>query len=507
MAPKKKKKAPKAEGEEEEVDLENSPEILKYELQETRKSLESFRDLYVRQRRENEDLKASLSAREKEHFELINYLRQENERKDRVIQSLNESLKEQRQLLEKDHETVTAHFQGKMQAAEELSNKEKAALRHEIEDLTEKLEVLQKFQREKDLLQSELKRLRVQTEELQESHQDELQTWEQKFFDEKRRVQEEMKKIVVYMEKKSKEDAVSQLDDRTKLIMHEHAKMAEELRFQAEETEEMRQQRDTLDEERKRLQRDKSLHESTFMELAREGAVSKKQIRNLSNKVRLLEDSLKEVTKQNSEERQKVAEELQTQVEKSEVDATSLRRQLKLKTKELRHIRRLSQMILDQRSEVEQFFIEALEQVKLERAKVIEEERRQAKVAAAKALREHAGGPRSQKALSKAATAEVGALPGASTDKVYLKDLTLEDRERVLRLLFAKINIAHKATKPIETDFNDDEFDDGRAVSEPSEGGGFYVTQMDGDVDVDLQDSNEDRTVLPEIPSSRGSSK
>ena len=74
--------------------------------------------------------------------------------------------------------------------------------------------------------------MRVQTEELQESHKDELQGWEQKFFDEKRRVQEEMKKIVSYMEKKSKEDAVAQLDDRTKLIMHEHAKMAEELRFQ-----------------------------------------------------------------------------------------------------------------------------------------------------------------------------------------------------------------------------------------------------------------------------------
>ena len=44
---------------------------------------------------------ASLSSREKDHFELINYLRQENERKDRVIASLNESLKEQRQLLEK----------------------------------------------------------------------------------------------------------------------------------------------------------------------------------------------------------------------------------------------------------------------------------------------------------------------------------------------------------------------------------------------------------------------
>jgi len=348
--------------------------------------------LYVRQRRENEDLKRDLSIREKDHCELINYLRQENERKDRVIASLNESLKEQRQLMEKDHDTVTAHFASREKIAAESAKSRESDLKNTISEIQAQLEELQKFQRDKDLLMSELRRLRVQIGELQESHGEELQNLEQKFFDEKRRVQDEMAKIVSDMEKKSKEDAIAQLDDRTKLIMREHAKMVDELRYQTEETEEMRKHRDELDEERKGLLRDKSLHESTFMELAREGAQSKKQIRNLSNKVRLLEDSLKDVTRQTHAERTKVAEELNTQVERSESEVDSLRRQLKMKTKELRHIRRLSQMILDQRSEVEQFFIEALEQVKLERNKVMVEERRVAKAVAAKALREHVGG-------------------------------------------------------------------------------------------------------------------
>jgi len=212
------------------------------------------------------------------------------------------------------------------------------------------------------------------------------------------------------------------------------------------------------------------------------------------------------VTRQNNEDRSKVSGELSAQVEKSENEVDGLRRQLKLKTKELRHIRRLSQMILDQRSEVEQFFIEALELVKLERGKVIEEERRQAKLAAAKALREHAGGPRSQRALAKATAGDLsGPAPGG--DKVYLKDLTLEDRERVLRLLFAKINIAHKATKPAVADFNDEEFDDGRADSQAeSQGGGFYLTQMDEGYDED-EDGSSNNNRLPEIPNSRGSNR
>ena len=42
------------------------------------------------------------------------------------------------------------------------------------------------------------------------------------------------------------------------------------------------------------------------------------------------------------------------------------RENLRVKNKELRNVRALSQVVLDQRSEVEQFFLEALEQIKEE---------------------------------------------------------------------------------------------------------------------------------------------
>merc|ERR1711959_329662 len=77
-------------------------------------------------------------------------------------------------------------------------------------------------------------------------------------------------------------------------------------------------------------------------------------------------------------------------------------------------------------------------------------------------------------------------------EKVYLKDLTLEDRERVLRLLFAKINIAHKATKPVTTDFDDEEFDNNQRAESQASSGAFYVTQMDhGEHESDVQGGSE----------------
>ena len=77
-------------------------------------------------------------------------------------------------------------------------------------------------------------------------------------------------------------------------------------------------------------------------------------------------------------------------------------------------------MILDQRSEVETFFLEALEQIKHEYRKRVNQERKEA-IAEGQAQGEI---KEKQK----------------YGDKVDLNELEWEDRERVLRLLFAKMN-------------------------------------------------------------------
>ena len=52
---------------------------------------------------------------------------------------------------------------------------------------------------------------------------------------------------------------------------------------------------------------------------------------------------------------------------------------LRTKNKELKNVRALSQVMLNQRSEVEQFFLEALEQIKEEIRKKIALEKKQKK--------------------------------------------------------------------------------------------------------------------------------
>ena len=90
-------------------------------------------------------------------------------------------------------------------------------------------------------------------------------------------------------------------------------------------------------------------------------------------------------------------------------------------------------MILDQRSDVEQFFLEALEQVKEE----VKRRKEQAKESSLPELNKSSSRP---SAYQRSENSLFGASGMAKEIKVALKDLDWEDRERVLRLLFSKMN-------------------------------------------------------------------
>ena len=118
---------------------------------------------------------------------------------------------------------------------------------------------------------------------------------------------------------------------------------------------------------------------------------------------------------------------------------------MRSKNGELRKVKALSQVILDQRSDVEQFFLEALEQIKEEIRKKISAERKHRRL---NGMPNPAGPvPQTMPFEQNNSMSQPGANPQSSqqdnksyAEKVDLNDLDWEDRERVLRLLFSKMN-------------------------------------------------------------------
>lgn len=188
-----------------------------------------------------------------------------------------------------------------------------------------------------------------------------------------------------------------------------------------------------------------------------------KQAYNRSKEIKSLRERVEQLEKQqaaNIEKFKLKAKELKSTVtkelEEATLDAAGLRRLIYMKNKELKHMKSLAATILSQRTETEQFFLEALQEVK----EIVRTER--------KSKAQQAEQMNHQQATSKLAqlnnrsgqggvvfpplnikAAHIHLLDNrkkqpdislAELEKVTITDLQWEDKELVLRVLFAKMN-------------------------------------------------------------------
>lgn len=189
----------------------------------------------------------------------------------------------------------------------------------------------------------------------------------------------------------------------------------EELRFQLKTTDELQAAKTTTEEDNKRLKREVALYKDKEAQYARAGHRKTREIRELTAQVQTLEKSFSQVVRDFEREREQAEEKhkeavrggvvllvvekqawlvecvricatlttcqwtcpcgrcggvcfifLPSQTEELALEVNGLRQLVKLKNKELRTIKKLAQTILSQRTEVEQFFLDALLNVKKE---------------------------------------------------------------------------------------------------------------------------------------------
>ncbi len=86
----------------------------------------------------------------------------------------------------------------------------------------------------------------------------------------------------------------------------------------------------------------------------------------MQEKIETLEKSLSHMVDQFETERQAILTKAQTENESAVNEVKKLQRILDLKNREANRIKKLAKNILDQRTEMERFFLDALEHVKME---------------------------------------------------------------------------------------------------------------------------------------------
>uniref|UniRef100_A0A3Q3E392 Uncharacterized protein n=2 Tax=Labrus bergylta TaxID=56723 RepID=A0A3Q3E392_9LABR len=178
----------------------------------------------------------------------------------------------------------------------------------------------------------------------------------------------------------------------------------------------------------------------------------KEELSHLKAKVVSLEKALEVKVGESQREIEKEKEKTLVMTQASQVDLVKLQKVLNMREGELQHIKKLAGTIVEQRTELEQFFHEALAQVKQEIMASRLQYKKEALQAYHRRLREATAGklrfppirtfhkiPHSTNSVHSdmEAASQWTHQPGS---KVEISDLTWEQKEHILRLLFAKMN-------------------------------------------------------------------
>ena len=119
-------------------------------------------------------------------------------------------------------------------------------------------------------------------------------------------------------------------------------------------------------EANRKIKRDIAINQGTEEQYSQRADLQSKKIKASKNKIQILEKSLAQIVADFEKEKEMVRYQHESIIKDQREEIINARENLRVQNKELRNVRALAQVVLDQRSEVEQFFLEALEQIKEE---------------------------------------------------------------------------------------------------------------------------------------------
>ncbi|QDZ23483.1 basal body-orientation factor [Chloropicon primus] len=377
-----------------------------------KKALSTLKGKHDALLRDHRHLQEEREAEKKESYEVAEHLRKELAFKtDKIIKL--EALIEKKDL---ETEEMKAHLEKQhSNKIEDLENKWEDRLKEkdkEVDQLTTELLAIQNFKNTKIQMEEEKEALKDEIRELKQGEDHRLRELERKFIEQNNKQKVEFEQKIEHLKRNAEADIDERLDASMKRILQQNRKLAEELHMHVQETSILQRDKKRLEEENKVLTRELDIKNEAEQEYAKRGLKQAQELKDTSKKIQMLEKSLSQSIDEMKGEKdtlrkkgEKEKRELQSELEMS-------RRALKLKTRELKNIRKLAREVLMQRSNVENFLISSLTTVK-----------------------DHI---KREQGMFPSLTQERG-LPPASA-KIDIGDLSWEDRERILRLLFSKIN-------------------------------------------------------------------
>jgi len=421
----------------------------------TERQRDDYRETCRKLAAENEHVSDSLYQAERDTIDVISLLKREDIAKFKNIQQLNKRVADLETITDRERKRIETEFNEKSAILEnKLSEKEK-----EVTLLQKELKSVKEFRKNKAKITEEIKDMHSQLAAQKAENEQNKQKMEHKFFVEQMKMEREAgQKIAQYAEKAQKE-AIAGLDETTRKVFRDNVRMSEVMNHHVEENNSLRDKNRRLTENLKRTKQELEINEITVRTKIAETRRAKDEITNLTHQNKELMEQLEKLKQEHNNERQLVLSSAVQQSAIDRADIARLQQTLSLRATEMKKIKLLAKKVIDERSELERFFIEALDhvcrQIRSSRGSYVKTAKSKYHSQMAAAANGKAPLPpvktfganttnSTNTVLKDLQAAENWQYVTASTD---ISELTWEQKEKVIRLLFAKLNGVAKEKK------------------------------------------------------------
>ncbi|XP_020378776.1 basal body-orientation factor 1 [Rhincodon typus] len=410
------------------------------------KSRIEYRDTARTLARTNETLMNDRFQVEKDAMEVISYLKKQDLEKETMINKLQQQLVDQKQQAVEENKTIVETYTQKMEQMQgKMLQKTK-----EIQLIQEELNRVKEFRKKQVFLENELDDIKDTMNTTNKEHKETLRKLENKFFEEKMRLEREAEQRLIQLTEQAHTEAILNLNERSRCVFKENIRLHEMVKIYKKDEELMKKSHKTLEEKSTQLESEKETNELLVKEKVSQSRQQRKKISELQRKVENLEKALGLMASEFEAEKQAIKRETELRMATGKVEIARLQAVIKLKDKEMNRVKKLAKNILDQRTEVELFFLQALDEVRQQIFHSRAHYKQAAQVAYQKLMLKASTGKEEYPKIRTFNKSEHStncvyqdmeqADKCTHVGKVNISDLTWEQKEKVLRLLFAKMN-------------------------------------------------------------------
>uniref|UniRef100_A0A8C6ZD41 Basal body-orientation factor 1 n=1 Tax=Nothoprocta perdicaria TaxID=30464 RepID=A0A8C6ZD41_NOTPE len=417
--------------------------------------------------RSNAELLWRQQHQEREAMAALSFLKKQDQEKAEEIEKLKQQLIDAKKQAQEENKKLADQY---TQQVKELEEKFQKKVR-EIGLIQLELRLIKEFRKKKAAMEKELEDVK-RMETSSKKHQEVVMRLEKKFLEEKVKSDRKLRNLL-------------QLNNTGREVFKENVRLHDAFACHLKEAAELQKIKQKLEEDKTLLLQEKETSECLIQEKILQINQQKAQIEDLQRKVEKLEMALCYMSREFETETQRTQRQALIQNEASMVEVKKLQQLLEMKDREMNRVKKLARNILDERTEVERFFLDALDHVKQEIIASRKHYREKAQTAYYRKMMEACAGKEEFPKI-KTFTSNINSTNSVYKDleeaekfqfeKVDIRELTWEQKERVLRLLFAKMNGINQCTENIPPSLT-------------------FITQQ-----AEVSESSSSALILPHIP-------